>query len=121
MFQSDKFRRLRDGFALPGVLYRKKNISGTVPARDSRPDVVPAKRERGLLRAKIHGMSTQGAGHLPCRSQAMWRLVHVLRGIAQLLHLGFKFNPRNEAGLWPAAGNVLDRLQQIVVNAVDET
>jgi len=121
LFQSGKFSHGAGGFALPGVPYRKKNITDPVPTGDSHPDVAPATRERDLLCAEVQSMSAQGAGHLLCRSQVTWRLLHVSRGIAQLLHLSLEFSTSNEAGLGPAAGDMLDRLQQVVVNPVNET
>jgi hypothetical protein len=66
-------------------------------------------------------MSAEGAGHLRRRSEVTRRLLRVPRGIAQLLPLSVEFIRSNEARLWPAAGNILERMQQIVVNAVNET
>jgi hypothetical protein len=66
-------------------------------------------------------MSAEGAGHLLRRSQVTRRLLPVSRGIAQLLHLSLEFIPSDEAGLGPAAGDMLDGLEQVVMNPVNET
>lgn len=66
-------------------------------------------------------MSAEGAGHLHRRSEVMRRFLRVPRSIAQLLPLSVEFILSNETRLWPAAGDFFERMQQIVVNAVNET